>query len=86
LVLQNGWELGVGLTTPPCKTIIVTKRSKKERRPKPTPGCSAEKEEEELSCAPKLKMFTTNVFLSVFIAHIITINMQKRKTEHKIIL
>jgi hypothetical protein len=39
--------LGVGLTTPPCKTIIVTKPSKKEGRPKPTAGCSAEEEEEE---------------------------------------
>jgi hypothetical protein len=47
LVLQNIWGLGVGLTTPPCKTIIVTKPSKKEGRPKPTPGCSAEEEEEE---------------------------------------
>jgi hypothetical protein len=47
LVLQNSWGLGVALTTPPCKTIIVTKPSKKERRPKPTPGCSAEEEEEE---------------------------------------
>jgi hypothetical protein len=37
----------VGLTTPACKTIIVTKPSKKEGRPKPTPGCSAEEKEEE---------------------------------------
>jgi hypothetical protein len=35
------------LTTPPCKTIIVTKPPKKEGRPRPTPGCSAEEEEEE---------------------------------------
>jgi hypothetical protein len=47
LVLQNSLGLGVGLTTPPCNTIIVTKPSKKEVRPKPTPGCSAEEEEEE---------------------------------------
>jgi hypothetical protein len=39
--------LGVGLTTPPCKTIVVTKPSKREGRPKPIPGCSAEEEEEE---------------------------------------
>jgi hypothetical protein len=37
----------VGLTTPPCKTIIVTKPSKKEGRPKPTLGCSTEEEEED---------------------------------------
>jgi hypothetical protein len=47
LVLQDSWGLGVGLTTPPHKTIIVTKPSKKGR-PKPTLGCSAEEEEEEL--------------------------------------
>jgi hypothetical protein len=47
LVLQNSWGLGVGLTTLPCKTVIVTKPSKNEGRSKPTPGCSAEEEEEE---------------------------------------
>jgi hypothetical protein len=44
--LQNNWGLDVGLTTPTCKTVIVTKPSRKEGRPKPTPGCSAEGEEE----------------------------------------
>jgi hypothetical protein len=44
---EGNWGLGVGLTTPPCKTVIVTKPSKKEWRPKPTPGCSAEEKEEE---------------------------------------
>jgi hypothetical protein len=28
LVLQDSWGLGVGLTTPPHKTIIITKPSK----------------------------------------------------------
>jgi hypothetical protein len=46
LVLQDRWGLGVGLTTLPCETIIGTKPSKKEGRPKPTPGCSDEEEEE----------------------------------------
>jgi hypothetical protein len=55
LVLQNSWGLGVELTTPPCKTVTVTKPSKKEGRPKPTPGCSAEEEEEEES--PVLNCF-----------------------------
>jgi hypothetical protein len=45
LVLQDSWGLGVGLTTPPRKIIIVTEPSKKEGRPNPTPGCSAEEEE-----------------------------------------
>jgi hypothetical protein len=44
----------VGLTTPPCKTIIVVTPSKEPRidgfflgRPKPTTGCSGEEEEKE---------------------------------------
>jgi hypothetical protein len=45
----------VGLTSPPCKTIIVTKRSKKEGRPKPTAGYSAEEEEAEVTV--KIKVF-----------------------------
>jgi hypothetical protein len=31
LVLQYDWRLGVGLKTPPRKTFIVTKLSKKEK-------------------------------------------------------
>jgi hypothetical protein len=30
MVLQDCWGLGVGLTTPPHKTIIVTKKKEKE--------------------------------------------------------
>jgi hypothetical protein len=69
LVLQNSWGLGVGLTTPSRKTIIVTKPS---GRPKPTQGCSAEEEEEEHYLTPwsrvlkKLIVALTVKILSAF--------------------
>jgi hypothetical protein len=53
----------VGLTTPPCKTIIVTKPYIKEGRPKPTPGCSAEEEEEDKGT--NLPYFTTCYIVSL---------------------
>jgi hypothetical protein len=53
----------MGLTTPPCKTIIVTKPSKKEGRPKPTPGCSAEEEEEYLITFMYMVLFRFTLLL-----------------------
>jgi hypothetical protein len=40
----SGWGLGVRLTTPPCKKMLLQNH---KRRPRPTQGCRADEDDDD---------------------------------------